>query len=212
MTENLHRHCLRFLCNTEKVSLPQPVDSLAERDSGVLLSAQTITSETISTTTTTQITKVCLLHTHSLTVNTDQYSNLPPRCDGSLVSITCATCIDPAGEWLRGRLHVACPLFLTKSWNIVVFYIKCMKLDQSYECLILWETSPPVTWQPLFYWPIISFKVVFHWFLQKHLNCTFKTLFSQLNNKGAWTFEYLIVVKIKKVSDINYSTSWDVGY
>lgn len=40
------------------VSLPQPVDSLAERDSGVLLSAQTITSETISTTTTTQITKV----------------------------------------------------------------------------------------------------------------------------------------------------------
>lgn len=41
------------------MSLPQPVDSLAERDSGVLLSAQTITSETISTTTTTQITKVC---------------------------------------------------------------------------------------------------------------------------------------------------------
>ncbi|XP_057684632.1 protein 4.1 isoform X5 [Corythoichthys intestinalis] len=35
----------------------QPVDTLAERDSGVLLSAQTITSETISTTTTTQITK-----------------------------------------------------------------------------------------------------------------------------------------------------------
>ncbi|XP_047460577.1 protein 4.1 isoform X10 [Mugil cephalus] len=35
----------------------QPVDSLAERDAGVLLSAQTITSETISTTTTTQITK-----------------------------------------------------------------------------------------------------------------------------------------------------------
>uniref|UniRef100_A0A3B4UCN6 Protein 4.1 n=1 Tax=Seriola dumerili TaxID=41447 RepID=A0A3B4UCN6_SERDU len=35
----------------------QPVDNLAERDSGVLLSAQTITSETISTTTTTQITK-----------------------------------------------------------------------------------------------------------------------------------------------------------
>ncbi|XP_056154937.1 protein 4.1 [Lampris incognitus] len=35
----------------------QPVDSLAERDSGVLLSAQTITSETVSTTTTTQITK-----------------------------------------------------------------------------------------------------------------------------------------------------------
>ncbi|KAM8767054.1 protein 4.1 isoform 6-T6 [Acanthopagrus schlegelii] len=34
-----------------------PVDSLAERDTGVLLSAQTITSETISTTTTTQITK-----------------------------------------------------------------------------------------------------------------------------------------------------------
>uniref|UniRef100_A0A3Q2ZFR2 Protein 4.1 n=1 Tax=Kryptolebias marmoratus TaxID=37003 RepID=A0A3Q2ZFR2_KRYMA len=35
----------------------QPVDSLPEKDSGVLLSAQTITSETISTTTTTQITK-----------------------------------------------------------------------------------------------------------------------------------------------------------
>uniref|UniRef100_A0A672GHV5 Protein 4.1 n=1 Tax=Salarias fasciatus TaxID=181472 RepID=A0A672GHV5_SALFA len=35
----------------------QPVDNVAERDSGVLLSAQTITSETISTTTTTQITK-----------------------------------------------------------------------------------------------------------------------------------------------------------
>ncbi|KAJ7991888.1 hypothetical protein DPEC_G00288520 [Dallia pectoralis] len=35
----------------------QPVDSLAERESGVLLSAQTITSETVSTTTTTQITK-----------------------------------------------------------------------------------------------------------------------------------------------------------
>ncbi|XP_029022400.1 protein 4.1 isoform X13 [Betta splendens] len=38
-------------------SAQQPVESLAERDSGVLLSAQTITSETISTTTTTQITK-----------------------------------------------------------------------------------------------------------------------------------------------------------
>ncbi|XP_028453755.1 protein 4.1 isoform X3 [Perca flavescens] len=35
----------------------QPVDSPAERDSAVLLSAQTITSETVSTTTTTQITK-----------------------------------------------------------------------------------------------------------------------------------------------------------
>nr|XP_013998590.1 unnamed protein product [Salmo salar] len=35
----------------------QPIDSMAERDSGVLLSAQTITSETVSTTTTTQITK-----------------------------------------------------------------------------------------------------------------------------------------------------------
>ncbi|XP_036826689.1 protein 4.1-like isoform X10 [Oncorhynchus mykiss] len=37
--------------------LLQPVDSQAERDTGVLLSAQTITSETVSTTTTTQITK-----------------------------------------------------------------------------------------------------------------------------------------------------------
>ncbi|XP_061597131.1 protein 4.1 [Cololabis saira] len=35
----------------------QPVDSLGEKESGVLLTAQTITSETISTTTTTQITK-----------------------------------------------------------------------------------------------------------------------------------------------------------
>lgn len=35
----------------------QPADNVVERDSGVLLSAQTITSETISTTTTTQITK-----------------------------------------------------------------------------------------------------------------------------------------------------------
>ncbi|XP_019905949.2 protein 4.1 isoform X13 [Esox lucius] len=38
--------------------LLQPVDSQAERESGVLLSAQTITSETVSTTTTTQITKI----------------------------------------------------------------------------------------------------------------------------------------------------------
>uniref|UniRef100_A0A8C6V1F1 Protein 4.1 n=1 Tax=Neogobius melanostomus TaxID=47308 RepID=A0A8C6V1F1_9GOBI len=35
----------------------QPVDNMAEKDTGVLLSAQTITSETVSTTTTTQITK-----------------------------------------------------------------------------------------------------------------------------------------------------------
>ncbi|XP_051925955.1 protein 4.1 isoform X10 [Hippocampus zosterae] len=35
----------------------QPLDPFAERDTGVLLSAQTITSETVSTTTTTQITK-----------------------------------------------------------------------------------------------------------------------------------------------------------
>lgn len=39
--------------------LSQPVDCPVEKDSGALLSAQTITSETISTTTTTQITKVC---------------------------------------------------------------------------------------------------------------------------------------------------------
>uniref|UniRef100_A0A1A8IT05 Protein 4.1 n=2 Tax=Nothobranchius kuhntae TaxID=321403 RepID=A0A1A8IT05_NOTKU len=38
-------------------SAQQPVDAVPEKDSGVLLSAQTITSETISTTTTTQITK-----------------------------------------------------------------------------------------------------------------------------------------------------------
>lgn len=35
------------------------MDGPVEKDSGVLLSAQTITSETVSTTTTTQITKVC---------------------------------------------------------------------------------------------------------------------------------------------------------
>ncbi|XP_072303911.1 protein 4.1 isoform X6 [Eucyclogobius newberryi] len=35
----------------------QPGDNMAEKDTGVLLSAQTITSETVSTTTTTQITK-----------------------------------------------------------------------------------------------------------------------------------------------------------
>ncbi|MBN3290819.1 EPB41 protein, partial [Polypterus senegalus] len=35
----------------------QPEDSNTDKDSGVLLSAQTITSETVSTTTTTQITK-----------------------------------------------------------------------------------------------------------------------------------------------------------
>lgn len=46
--------------------LSQPVDCQLEKDSGALLSAQTITSETISTTTTTQITKVCsvLLESH----------------------------------------------------------------------------------------------------------------------------------------------------
>ncbi|KAM3596941.1 uncharacterized protein V6R79_023168 [Siganus canaliculatus] len=36
---------------------PSPVDSLTEKETGILLSAQTITSETISTTTTTHITK-----------------------------------------------------------------------------------------------------------------------------------------------------------
>lgn len=83
----------RVLYNTSKVSHPQPVDSLAERDSGVLLSAQTITSETISTTTTTQITKVCYFTAPQL-VNTDEYNNLP-SCDRSLLSITCASDIDP---------------------------------------------------------------------------------------------------------------------
>ncbi|XP_076013244.1 protein 4.1 [Genypterus blacodes] len=43
--------------SAQGLSVPQPVDTLVERDAGVLLSAQTITSETISTTTTTQITK-----------------------------------------------------------------------------------------------------------------------------------------------------------
>uniref|UniRef100_A0A3Q2UUR9 Erythrocyte membrane protein band 4.1a n=1 Tax=Haplochromis burtoni TaxID=8153 RepID=A0A3Q2UUR9_HAPBU len=42
---------------TKTITYESPVDSVAERESGVLLSAQTITSETISTTTTTQITK-----------------------------------------------------------------------------------------------------------------------------------------------------------
>lgn len=43
----------------EMLCLSQPVDGPVEKDSGVLLGAQTITSETVSTTTTTQITKVC---------------------------------------------------------------------------------------------------------------------------------------------------------
>uniref|UniRef100_A0A674DVW7 Protein 4.1-like n=1 Tax=Salmo trutta TaxID=8032 RepID=A0A674DVW7_SALTR len=42
---------------TKTITYESPIDSMAERDSGVLLSAQTITSETVSTTTTTQITK-----------------------------------------------------------------------------------------------------------------------------------------------------------
>ncbi|XP_058474517.1 protein 4.1 isoform X4 [Solea solea] len=53
----VHTETKTIMYESAQVSLPQPVDSLAERDSGVLLSAQTITSETISTTTTTQITK-----------------------------------------------------------------------------------------------------------------------------------------------------------
>ncbi|XP_061615560.1 protein 4.1 isoform X6 [Phyllopteryx taeniolatus] len=53
----VHTETKTITYESAQVSLPQPVDTLAERDSGVLLSAQTITSETISTTTTTQITK-----------------------------------------------------------------------------------------------------------------------------------------------------------
>ncbi|XP_037329277.2 protein 4.1 isoform X5 [Pungitius pungitius] len=53
----VHTETKTITYESAEVSLPQPVDGLAERDSGVLLSAQTITSETISTTTTTQITK-----------------------------------------------------------------------------------------------------------------------------------------------------------
>ncbi|XP_061683366.1 protein 4.1-like isoform X3 [Syngnathoides biaculeatus] len=53
----VHTETKTITYESAQVSLPQPVDALAERDSGVLLSAQTITSETISTTTTTQITK-----------------------------------------------------------------------------------------------------------------------------------------------------------
>uniref|UniRef100_A0A674PFD9 Protein 4.1 n=1 Tax=Takifugu rubripes TaxID=31033 RepID=A0A674PFD9_TAKRU len=54
------------LCHSETKTITyesaQPVDGPVEKDSGVLLSAQTITSETVSTTTTTQITKVyCLV-------------------------------------------------------------------------------------------------------------------------------------------------------
>ncbi|XP_056875944.1 protein 4.1 isoform X2 [Takifugu flavidus] len=49
------------LCHSETKTITyesaQPVDGPVEKDSGVLLSAQTITSETVSTTTTTQITK-----------------------------------------------------------------------------------------------------------------------------------------------------------
>ena len=47
------------LSNIQKVSLSQSADTLVtERDSAMLLNAQTITSETVSRTTTTQITKV----------------------------------------------------------------------------------------------------------------------------------------------------------
>ncbi|XP_057684635.1 protein 4.1 isoform X8 [Corythoichthys intestinalis] len=53
----VHTETKTITYESAQVSLPKPVDTLAERDSGVLLSAQTITSETISTTTTTQITK-----------------------------------------------------------------------------------------------------------------------------------------------------------
>ncbi|KAM8840737.1 protein 4.1 isoform 4-T6 [Spinachia spinachia] len=53
----VHTETKTITYESAEVSLPQPVDGLAERDSEVLLSAQTITSETISTTTTTQITK-----------------------------------------------------------------------------------------------------------------------------------------------------------
>nr|XP_040044504.1 protein 4.1 isoform X6 [Gasterosteus aculeatus aculeatus] len=53
----VHTETKTITYESAEVSLPQPVDGLAERDTGVLLSAQTITSETISTTTTTQITK-----------------------------------------------------------------------------------------------------------------------------------------------------------
>uniref|UniRef100_A0A3Q2SNS2 Band 4.1 C-terminal domain-containing protein n=1 Tax=Fundulus heteroclitus TaxID=8078 RepID=A0A3Q2SNS2_FUNHE len=42
---------------TKTITYESPMENLAEKDSGMLLSAQTITSETISTTTTTQITK-----------------------------------------------------------------------------------------------------------------------------------------------------------
>ncbi|XP_028453756.1 protein 4.1 isoform X4 [Perca flavescens] len=53
----VHTETKTITYESAQVSLPQPVDSPAERDSAVLLSAQTITSETVSTTTTTQITK-----------------------------------------------------------------------------------------------------------------------------------------------------------
>ncbi|KAK5883100.1 hypothetical protein CesoFtcFv8_019466 [Champsocephalus esox] len=53
----VHTETKTITYESAQVSLPQPVDCPTERDSGVLLSAQTITSETVSTTTTTQITK-----------------------------------------------------------------------------------------------------------------------------------------------------------
>ncbi|XP_034748292.1 protein 4.1 isoform X13 [Etheostoma cragini] len=53
----VHTETKTITYESAQVSLPQPVDSPVERDSAVLLSAQTITSETVSTTTTTQITK-----------------------------------------------------------------------------------------------------------------------------------------------------------
>lgn len=70
-----------FVKSFEMLCLSQPVDGPVEKDSGVLLSAQTITSETISTTTTTQITKVCSVFMFTMKVKGQANRNRPDsRC------------------------------------------------------------------------------------------------------------------------------------
>ncbi|XP_041665018.1 protein 4.1 isoform X2 [Cheilinus undulatus] len=81
----VHTETKTITYESAQVSLPQPVDTPAERDSGVLLSAQTITSETISTTTTTQITKVSLLHP-KLPIPTTTQTTKPPIPAATLIS------------------------------------------------------------------------------------------------------------------------------
>lgn len=66
--------------------LSQPEDCPVEKDSGALLSAQTITSETISTTTTTQITKVRSVF--ALAMKKSWSGRNPSRLDSQLMLVT----------------------------------------------------------------------------------------------------------------------------